>query len=666
MVALFGVGLCGVSTPALAEIASGIDNLIVRVYFDDLETAHRIAIWREPLESKYEKGYLVLNVTQEDYDRLIEAGLNVEVDIALMAQFSREPQALPPDTSTIPGYPCYRTVEETFATAQAIAANYPDLASLIDVGESWEKTADFGGYDMMVLRLTNTSIVGPKPKIFITSSIHAREYTPAELITRLAEFLVESYGIDADSTWMLDYHEVHMMLHANPDGRKKAETGLLWRKNTNQNYCSPTSNNRGADLNRNFQFAWNCCGGSSGFECFETYRGPYAASEPETQAIQDYIFDQFPDQRGPSLNDPAPDDATGIYLDIHSSGRLLLWPWGFTSNPAPNGIQLQRLGRKLAFFNGHWPQQSIGLYKTDGTTDAFGYGELGLASFVYELGTTFFEPCTYFENTLIPDNIPSLIYAIKVARTPYMTPAGPDAIDLSLSSGTVAPGVPAGTPVALRAIIDDSRFNNNNGVEPTQNIAAAEYYVDTPPWISSPTPVAIPMSPSDGRFNSKVENVEATIDTTGFSEGQHIIFVRGEDIEGNWGAFGAIFLYIDNNAPKFYLTPDATVIPRGETLSYWVTGINSTGATQCFDYWTNVTLPNRNTYPPSGQLFGPYYLCLSPYDSRSAHLTESVPMFAPLGTYSYNAFVGPYPTVWDEDHFGFTVTSGTQEVGAQV
>ena len=40
---------------------------------------------------------------------------------------------------TIPGYPCYRTVEETFAAAQAIATTHPDLATWVDVGDSWEK-----------------------------------------------------------------------------------------------------------------------------------------------------------------------------------------------------------------------------------------------------------------------------------------------------------------------------------------------------------------------------------------------------------------------------------------------------------------------------------------------------------------------------------------------
>ncbi|KAA3659188.1 MAG: hypothetical protein DWQ04_23065, partial [Chloroflexi bacterium] len=395
----------------------------------------------------------------------------------------------------------------------------------------------------------------PKPKIFITSAIHAREYTTAELMTRFAEQLAAGYGTDADTTWVLDYHEVHLMLVANPDGRKQAETGLSWRKNTNQNYCSPTSNNRGADLNRNFQFEWNCCGGSSSNQCSSTYHGSGPASEPETQAVQNYIFANFPDQRGPGANDPAPDTAEGMYLDIHSSGRLLLWPWGSTSSPAPNSTQLQTLGRKLAYFNGHEPKQSIGLYPTDGTTTSFGYGEMGLPSFTYELGTQFFESCSYFENTLLPDNLPSLKYAIKVPRTPYITPAGPDALNVTLSTGSNQSGVPSGTQVVLSASINDTRYNNSNGTEPTQAISTAEYYLDTPPWVTGATPVA--MSPIDGTFNSSVENAEASIDTTGFSQGRHIIFVRGQDANGVWGAISAEFLYIDDNAP----TPTATPPP---------------------------------------------------------------------------------------------------------
>ena len=97
-----------------------------------------------------------------------------------------------------------------------------------------------------------------------------REYTTAELVTRFAEYLVTNHGIDPDATWLLDEHEIHLLLQTNPDGRRLAETGTFWRKNTNQAYCGANPTSRGADLNRNFAFQWACCGGSSGNVCDET------------------------------------------------------------------------------------------------------------------------------------------------------------------------------------------------------------------------------------------------------------------------------------------------------------------------------------------------------------------------------------------------------------
>ena len=524
---------------------------LVRVYYgEDRDLYSGVLISFNVLETDYDQGYHVVQATPQDLERLQKAGLRVEAEaVQTLDQYS-QPRAAPLEqTEAIPSYPCYRTVEETFATAQAIVDTYPTLATWSDQGDSWEreKTEGLGGYDMMVLVLTNSAIPGPKPKLFATSALHAREYATAELMTRFAENLVNNYGTDADATWLIDHHEIHLMLHANPDGRKQAETGLSWRKNTNQNYCSPTSNYRGADLNRNFEFNWDCCDGSSGLECDTLYRGPSAASEPETQAVQNYLLANFDDQRLED-SDPAPDDATGLYLDIHAYGKLVLWPWGHTSEPAPNATQLQTLGRKLAYWNDYSPEQAIGLYPTDGTTDGFSYGELGIASYCIELGTTFFQSCPYFEGTIVPDNMPSLIYAAKVARTPYQTPAGPDATALSLSDGAAAPGVAPGTPVTLQATADDSRYNDRNGTEPSQNIAAAEYYVDTPPWVTGAAAQA--MSASDGSFDGSIEGVEATIDTAGVSAGQHIVFVHGQDSAGNWGAFSAIFLYVSPSGPS--------------------------------------------------------------------------------------------------------------------
>lgn len=334
--------------------------------------------------------------------------------------------------------------------------------------------------------------------------------------------------------------------------------------------------------------------------------------------MQAYMLSQFPDQRGPLDTDAAPLDTTGVYLDVHSSGRLILWPWGWTPDPCPNATQLQTFGRKMAYFNHHTPKQGYGLYPTDGTTKLFAYGELGLAGYTIELGTAFFESCTYFENTLVPDNMPAFLYAIKSARTPYMVPAGPDAANPALSAGSEPSGVPVGTVVTLTASIDDTRYNNSNGTEPTQNIAAAEYYVDTPPWVTSPTPVPVAMTASDGAFDSTIETAEASIDTTGWSEGQHILFLRGQDAGGNWGAFYAVFLYINNTVDTDPPTPDpmtwATVPYATGSDSISMTATTATDASGVEYYFECLTVGGHDsgwqditTYEDTGLTTGVSY-----------------------------------------------------------
>jgi len=530
--------------PVLAAAAPGPPPgegpWVVKARFQERSQVDRFAGDYEPWEVHHDQGYLIVDVDRAGWQRLVDLGFTVEIDAARTAEMLKPRVPLPGQgTETIPGFPCYRTVEETYAAAQAIVAAHPTLASWVDIGDSWEKVTPGGlpGYDMMVLRLTNSAMPGPKPKLISTAAIHAREYVTAELMTRFAEYLVSQYGTNADVTWFLDHQEVHLILQANPDGRKKAETGLSWRKNTDSLYCA-TPSQQGIDLNRNFPFLWACCGGGSPNGCSETFHGPSAASEPETQAVRNYMVANFPDYGDPwGTGIPSPPDAAGMFIDIHSSGMLVMWPWGHTAQVAPNGTQMQTLGRKYAYFNNHTPQQAIQLYVTDGTTRDYGYGDLGVATYTFELGTSFFQDCPTFENVILPTNMQALIYGLRVTRAPYMLAAGPEALSVAtVPSGTVN----AGAPLVVNASLNDTRYNNTNGTEPVQNVAAGEVYVDTPPWSPGATPFAL--APVDGSFNSPIEAATTTLATGAWSLGRHTLFVRGRDALNNWGAVSAVFV----------------------------------------------------------------------------------------------------------------------------
>ena len=565
LVLLLGVLLLAALTvrnaPAGAFRTADYAIQVVRAYYTDPAQLNTLAAWKEPWEVNQKEGYAILDLPQSELPRLAAMGFRVEVDLPLTAEYNRPRALLPGQLDGIPGYPCYRTVEETFASAAQLTSTYPTLAQWTDIGDSWDKTTPGGpaGYDMMVLRLTNQNIPGPKPELYLFGSIHAREYAAAEVATRFAEYLLANYGTDPDATWLLDHHQIDIVLQANPDGRKIAETGSSWRKNTNNTDGCVTS--YGVDLNRNFSFYWNT-GGSSANACDETYHGSAAASEPETQALQSYAQTIFIDQRDPDINAAAPITTTGIFIDLHSYAQEILWPWGFTSNPPPNGAGMQTLARKMGYFSGYDATQS--LYATSGTTKDFMYGEFGVPAYTIEMGTAFFQSCTSFESTVWPDLLPMLLYAAKATRYAYITPAGPDSHNLLLDNAAV----PAGTPVTLTGIVDDTRYNNSQGTEPTQNIVAAEYYVDSADW-NGGTP--IPLAPADGSFNSPTEGVTTLINTTGFSAGQHMLFVRGQDAAGNWGAYSALYLYIidPNAAPTLegYVRDAVTNAPLAATVT---------------------------------------------------------------------------------------------------
>jgi hypothetical protein len=443
----------------------------------------------------------------------------------------------------------YSTVSELHSFMSNVASTHSSIAEVIDYGNSYAKNVggvttpgnDFiAGDDLLALRITNEAIPGPKPVFFMIAGLHAREITTPEVGMRWINHLTQNYGVNADVTWLVDHHQIVVALMANPDGHRHVVLGTLpkyndgpwwWRKSGRPNTCSTwpgiNGDSYGVDLNRNFSEHWGGVG-SSGNHCSQTYRGSSAASEPETQGLQNLMLSLFPDQKGPNDSDPAPETTTGIMIDVHTFGGYVLWPWGHTSNPAPNSVGLGNIGNKFATYNGYLAGQSNQtLYATTGTSNSWAYGALGIPGYTIELDVPDFTPSYNTVTGAYNDVLPAFLYAAKIARTPYMTAKGPDA--LSVNALALGPG--------MRIIANVNDTQNGN-----QTIAAAEYYIDTPPW--APGAVARAMTATDGSFNSATEAVRGRALTAGLSQGQHIAFVRGRDSQGNWGPVSAVFFNV--------------------------------------------------------------------------------------------------------------------------
>jgi hypothetical protein len=547
--------------------------LVLRVYYEDIDDIHALQGYDLWEYNNVGEGYVLLSADLLTYRELVARGWSVAIDEAATNKLAASAAHLRAFFGD------YRTVDELYADLEALAAASPTLTELVDYGQSYclgqggcatPGGDSWPGYPLRALRLTNEDVPGGstiagttvtrgvKPVFFLMAGIHSREITTPEIAMRFAQELLDGYGADADATWIIDHHEIWIVPTANPDGHWLVELGateengglpFFQRKNANNDVngddqpdCPiwPPSSfaQYGIDLNRNHTFGWGPPGSSDG-PCDMTYRGPSPASENETAALETLIAALYADRRGPALSDPAPADTSGVFITLHSFSNLVLWPWGHIEDEAPNKADLKAIGDKFATFNGYLScQPSECLYPSNGASDDFAYGELGVAAYTFEIGNEFMPAYSVIDDEQWPDNGPALRYAARIARTPYVTVHGPDVIDPVVNA--------IGETLTVKAIIDDGA----NGDNP---IVGGEYTIDTPPWVEGVT--SFPLSPVDGNIDSTAEVVEADIVTGGQAAGRHMLFLRGQDADGHWGPVSAVFFHVmpDNPAGQLYM-----------------------------------------------------------------------------------------------------------------
>ena len=625
-----GSAVAGAPTPSAKSASS---TLVLRLYYRDRAQYIMLAMEFGLEEAQSPRGYLLMPADQAMLDSLRARGLRVEVDWVETQKAIANPPIFGHNAYTF--YGGYYTVEEMQTFLDQKISQYPTLAQKVDYGDSWCKTHPglctqpnaYNGYDLWAMRITNQAIPGPKPVFWYTGGLHSRELAPPELAIRYINWLLDNYNTNADARWLVDYHDIWVVPMHNPDGHHIVEAGgggnspYSQRKNaSNTNGCTvwpPTGGSQfGTDLNRNFPFMWSCCGGSSGTPCNLTYRGPAQDSESETQAITDKLRTLIPDQRGPNIDDPAPITATGLYMDMHSNATQNLYPWGQDADPAPNNDDLRNIAKHMSApaaggNNYQAAQSSTGLYFTDGASDDWEYGELGAPGFTIELsGSGFFPPYSTIDS-IWNLNRNTLIYLAKISRQPYLTNRGPDANLVASNPMTVTQGTSSMLGGTINFVWSANTPQGNEQNTYLQNVAAAEYYIDTPPWAGG-TPLT--MTAVDGTYDSPTEEVQAIVNTESLTPGRHVLLVRGRgvnDYEGyqSWGAISATFLDVLPDGGNT-ATPTATAVPPTTTTT--------TTATSTATHTTTPVPPTATTPPcdiyfddvPPGHVFYPFIHCL--------------------------------------------------------
>lgn len=316
----------------------------------------------------------------------------------------------------------YHNYDEMVADIQAVEAARPEIVDVFSIGTSYQ------GRDIWAAKISdNVATDEPEKEILVDALHHAREHMTVEQALYLLHLLADNYGTDSLVTTLVDHRETYIIFNLNPDGGEYDLTCTgsarppycAWRKNRQPNAGTTA---RGTDLNRNYDYRWACCKGSSGNPANLMYRGPAPFSAPETRVLRDFVNSRIVDGI----------QQIRAHVTLHTNGQLILWPYGYTKTNLPADMSAEdhatfvAMGRAMAARNGYRAQQSSDLYVTDGDQIDWMYGRHRIFSFTWELYPP--ETATVWGDHYPPDeaiapqtarNRTALLYLLDIADCPY-------------------------------------------------------------------------------------------------------------------------------------------------------------------------------------------------------------------------------------------------------
>ena len=312
----------------------------------------------------------------------------------------------------------YLKYNEMLAELDEMATTYPNL---VTVKAPISNFVTYGNRPLYYVRMSdNPNVEEGEPKVLYTAIHHARE--PMALMETIFYmwYLLENYGTNAEATYILNNMQLYFVPCVNPDGYVYNETtnpngGGMWRKNRRNNGGGVY----GVDLNRNYSYGWGTTGTSTNTSN-DTYCGPSAFSEPETQAMRWLV------QNNHFIT----------AFNGHTYGSDILFPIGTTAAEfAPHHNWFQDEANHQVQYNGYTAMKSSSLYEASGDSDDYMYKvDIGVGQkdtmFVHtpEVGTAFWQPSNEIIPTCAEMLFPNLVLAHLARVYAFATDTDPNMI----------------------------------------------------------------------------------------------------------------------------------------------------------------------------------------------------------------------------------------------
>lgn len=325
--------------------------------------------------------------------------------------------------------PGYRSYDDLIYELDTLELYYPHLVEIYPIGYGWGHSyAELGlseyllyDHEISAIKLSdNVSQTEDEAQFYFLGTHHAREPISLEVTLEILYHMLDNYGTDPEITAIVNSSEIWFIPLMNPDGHKIVidQTDVWWRKNirdNNNNQQLDTAyygnGGDGVDINRNYSYMWgNNSASDNPFDV--TYHGPAPFSEPETQALRDFL--------------EARHFLAGI--SYHSYGEHVLYPYGFAQNlSGPDHQEQALLAEEMAAtipklgygtYN-HMP--SYALYPLSGSSEDWIYGTLSAFAFTIEMATEFIPPAS-----VVPQILQDQLQAARIllTRKDYKTLTG--------------------------------------------------------------------------------------------------------------------------------------------------------------------------------------------------------------------------------------------------
>lgn len=303
---------------------------------------------------KMKPGYGVECLADDsEFSSLRKQGFTVDVLIHDVIAYNRKIKANYKSDNFGP----YYSYAEAVAEMNGLHAQYPSLVSVPEsLGAGWE------GRAVWAFKVSNSPVAdNGKPGALYTGVHHAREPITVTLNLGFARYLCQNYSTDQGIKTLVDNRKIWFIPVVNPDGYVYNQTypDSMWRKNRRNN----GDGTYGVDLNRNYPFMWGYDNsGSSPVPSDETYRGPFAGSEPEVQAVMALMIRE---------------GYFKMALNYHSYSNLWIYPWGYINENTVDSFVYRDLAEEVTYYNGYsygTGQETVG-YVSNGDSDDWMYGE---------------------------------------------------------------------------------------------------------------------------------------------------------------------------------------------------------------------------------------------------------------------------------------------------